>query len=217
MNIGVVFCRAMSLGMPALLALSWSSPALGSFHLFRIQEIYSSADGSVQFIELRESSGSDFENFWAGVTLTSTQGSTTRALTFPGNLPSTQTASRSVLIATPAFAALAGVAPDFVVPAPFLFPGGGTLNYGGVDSVTYPPMPSDGVSSVDRNGVAATNTPTNFAGQTGALVGTSPPPPFPPPAPPAEIPTLENASLAAIALLLAAVALLVRRIGAPKR
>jgi serralysin len=157
------------------LAASLSAPAGAAFHLFRINEIYSSADGTVQFIELKESTGSNFESFWQGQTLTSMQGATTRTFTFPTDLPNTQTASRSVLIATPAFAALAGVTPDFVVPAPFLFPGGGAINYAGVDSVAYDPLPTDGITSINRNGVQALSSPTNFAGQTGSLIAPIPP------------------------------------------
>ncbi|HEY3179859.1 MAG TPA: hypothetical protein VGL25_13365 [Casimicrobiaceae bacterium] len=179
-------------------ALFLTGQASAAFHLFRIDELYSNADGTVQFIELKESTGSDFESFWQGQTLTSTQGTTTRIFTFPANLPSTQTASRSVLIATPAFAALAGVTPDFVVAAPFLFPGGGTINYAGVDSVSYGPLPNDGVTSVNRNGVSAPNSPTNFAGQTGSLAAPAPPPA----AATSVIPTLGTAGLSLLAILL---------------
>jgi hypothetical protein len=188
-----------------LVALAVVGPTNAAFHLFRIQEIYSSADGTIQFVELRESAGADFESFWAGQSITSTQGTTTRSYTFPANLPSTQTASRSVLIATPGFAALAGVTPDFVVPAPFLFPGGGTLDYAlGTDSVAYPALPTDGVSSVDRNGVPGPNSPTNFAGQTGSLAPTPPPPGAPVEA--AEIPALGLPALALLGAIVAFVA-----------
>jgi hypothetical protein len=182
-----------------LIALGYRNDAIAAFHLFRINEIYSSADGTIQFVEIRESTGSDFESFWQGQTLMSNLGSTVRTFTFPSNLPSTQTASRSVLIATPGFAAAAGVTPDFVVPAPFLFPGGGTINYAGVDTVTYGPLPTDGTSSIDRNGARATATPTNFAGQSGSLA-----PAPPPPAPVSQaVPSLADGVLAALAALLA--------------
>jgi hypothetical protein len=42
------------------------------------------------------------------------------------------TVGKHVLIATPGFASLGLVTLDYVVPAPFLFPGGGTLNYAGI-------------------------------------------------------------------------------------
>ena len=192
------------------LAASWLVAGLAghadaAFHLFRIQELYSSADGTVQFVELKESSGSDFESFWLGNALTSMQGTTVRTFTFPANLPTTSTASKSVLIATPGFAALAGVTPDYTIPAPFLFPGGGTINYAGVDSVTYAALPTDGVTSVDRNGVPAPNSPTNFAGQSGALTPPAPPPPSV--APTLDVPALSIAGLALTASLIALVAL----------
>jgi len=193
-----------------ILAASYGGSANAAFHLFRINELYSSPDGTIQFIEIRESTGSDFESFWQGQRLRSTQGTTVRDFIFPSNLPSTQTASRSVLIATPAFAAAAGVTPDFVVPAPFLFPGGGTINYASVDIVTYGPLPTDGVTSIDRNDVRALNSPTNFAGQTGSLA----PAPPPPVVAVASVPALDPLG---VALLVVLVAFVTRAAGGRRR
>ena len=39
--------------------LTAASAALATFHLFRIEQLYSNADGTVQFIVLRESSGAN--------------------------------------------------------------------------------------------------------------------------------------------------------------
>jgi hypothetical protein len=191
---------AISVSLAALLLLSGAARA--SFHTFQIDELYSSPDGSVQFVELHESFNSPGEQFLAGHTLVSTQGGQTRTFTFPANLPSSATQNRFVLIATPAFAAAAGVTPDYVVPAPFLFPGGGTVDYAGVDQVTYPALPGDGHSSLDRSGVAAAATPTNFAGEVGVLL---PPPPPPPPATVAAgVPALQPLAAAALIGLVAA-------------
>ena len=178
--------------------------AQASFHLFRIAELYSDAAGVVQFVELHEAFGADFQDQFAGKQLTSQQGSTTRIYTFATNLPSTSTADKRLLIATPAFAALGIVTPDYIVPAPFLFVGGGTLDFAGVDSVTYPALPSDGVRSLNRDGTTGTNSPTNFAGQTASIL--------PPAAPVQAVPTLDWTGLALLAaLLLTARALLSRR------
>src|SRR4029078_9830944 len=89
-----------------------------AFHLFRIDQVYSNADGSVQYVVMRESSGSNLENFWStGASLRATRaGGTARIMPFTTNLPSTETASRSVLIATPGFAALNLVTPDYMIP-----------------------------------------------------------------------------------------------------
>jgi len=61
------------------------------------------------------------------------------------------------------------IAPDFIVPAPFLFPGGGTLDFAGVDPFTYPALPLDGVKSLARDGSTGTNSFTTFAGQSGSV------------------------------------------------
>ncbi|MFN7086248.1 MAG: calcium-binding protein, partial [Burkholderiales bacterium] len=141
-----------------------------SFHLYQINELFSNADGSVQFIELTVGPANG-ESFWQGLPISVTQGGTTHSFTFPANLPGTATADTSVLIATQGFANLGIVTPDFIIPAGFLFTGGGTVNFAGVDAVTYAALPTDGSSSVNRAGVAAVNSPTNFAGATGTVAG----------------------------------------------
>jgi len=144
-----------------------------SFHLYRINELYSNSDGSVQFIELTVD-GSTGEGFWQGRTITVSQGGTTHSYTFPTNLPSAiDTANTSVLIATQGFADLGIVAPDFIVSSGFLFTGSGTVNFASADSVAYASLPTDGTHSVDRNGTSAVNSPKNFAGATGTVTAPS--------------------------------------------
>jgi serralysin len=138
-----------------------------TFHLYDIDEIFSNADGTVQFIEL--STSSNFENQWGGETITVSQGGTTHSFTFPNNLPSEATANTSVLIATQGFADLGIVTPDYIVPAGFLFTSGGTVNFAGFDSVTYAALPSDGTHSVTDTGAVVTASPENFAGATGQM------------------------------------------------
>ena len=58
-----------------------ASCALGSYHTFRVEQIYSNADGSVQFIVMREMQGANGENLWSGRTLTG--GVDSRALERP--------------------------------------------------------------------------------------------------------------------------------------
>jgi serralysin len=142
-----------------------------TFHLYRINEIFSNADGSVQFIEL--TSTSDFENQWAGHTITASQGGVTHSFNFPIDLPSEATGNTSVLIATQGFADLGIVTPNYIVPAGFLFTSGGALNFASADVVTYTALPTDGTHSINRSGVSATATPTNFSGATGQLPSTT--------------------------------------------
>lgn len=138
------------------------------FHQYRLNEVYSNASGSIQFIELVVGNANG-ESFWAGITLSTTRNGVTHSFSFPGNLPSTATANTSVLIATQAFADLGIVTPDYIVPANFLFTAGGTLNFGGVDLITYGALPADGINSLGRTGAASPATPKNFAGATGTL------------------------------------------------
>lgn len=142
-----------------------------SFHLYRINELYSNADGTIQFIEL-SNGPTNGEGFWAGQNIKVTQGGTTHTYNFVANLPSTSaTANTTVLIATQGFADLGIATPNFIVPSGFLFTsGGGTVNFAGVDSVSYSSLPLDGVHAVDRSGTMQVNTPRNFAGTTGTAL-----------------------------------------------
>ena len=71
-----------------VLLLALSAPAVeATFHTFRIEQLYSNADGTVQFVVLRESSGANGENQWSGRTLRMTTAAGTSTFIFPGNLP----------------------------------------------------------------------------------------------------------------------------------
>ena len=161
----------------SLFALMLAAPAaFAEFHLFQIEQLFSNADGSVQFVVLHEFTGSNGENFWAGHSLASSSAGANKMFAFPSNLPSGATANKRVLVATQGFAALGIVTPDFTVPNGFLPITGGTLNYAGVDSVNFGALPTDGVTAINRNGQPSPNLATNFAGQTGSVTAAAPPP-----------------------------------------
>ena len=153
-------------------------PAQAAFHLFRIDQVFSNADGTIQYVVLTESTGSNGENFWQGNRLTTTGGAGgPQQLQFPSNLPSGDTASKSVLVATSGFAALNLVTPDFTIPAGFIPIGGGTLNYASVDQIALPALPTDGATAIDRNGAHIAATAKNFAGVSAPVNVAVPPPP----------------------------------------
>jgi hypothetical protein len=164
---------------PGLLFLLFAHAAWAEFHTFQIEEVFSNADGTLQYVVLHEALGMNGESFLAGHTLTSTSGGTTNTLVFPTNLPgggcsyygctSSPTADARVLIATQGFAALGLVTPDYVIPNGFLALTNGTINYAGVDQVTYMTLPTDGTSAINRNGGMLQNLATNFNGQTGSV------------------------------------------------
>ena len=169
------FPRWLTIAAFALIATS----ARAEFHTFQIEQMYSNADGSLQFVVLHESQGMNGENFLQGQVLISTHLGVTKTYIFPTNLPGgsmycdgyygcynnpSPTAGSRVLIATQGFAALNLVSPDYVIPNGFLPVDGGTLNYATVDQLTFASLPTDGVSALSRSGAIIPNVATNFIG-----------------------------------------------------
>ena len=158
----------------ALLVASGATSA--AFHFFQIQQLFSTADGEVQFVVLREAVGANGEHVLAGHTLRATRPGIAKSFTFPTNLPSPATANKSVLIATQGYVDLRAAqpganlpAPDYVVQNRFLPVDGGTLNYADTDIVVYSALPSDGTTARLRNGTTAPNVATNFAGASASV------------------------------------------------
>jgi Repeat of unknown function (DUF5648) len=152
-----------------LIALFAASLARADFATFVIDELYSNADGSVQYVVLHEAQGTNGANLLTGHTLSATHAGVTKEFTFPTDLPSATTANRRVLIGSNGFAALRAIAPDYQMPDRFLPTDGGTVNYAGVDQIAYATLPLDGNNALHRSGTAAANLATNFAGQTFAV------------------------------------------------
>lgn len=146
-----------------------SGAAWGSFHSYLIEAVYSNADGTVQFVVLRESQGLTGQRFLAGRTLTSTHGTVARTYTFPTDLPGNDTANRRILVATQGFADLRLIAPDYIIPSQFLPTDAGMVDYAGLDQVAYASLPTDGVNAIGRTGAAMPNLATNFAGATAVV------------------------------------------------
>ena len=144
---------------------------------FEIAQVYSNADGAVQFVVIHDRGSTDCdagEDRWAGVALVSTGPGPQRTFVFPTNLPSCETSTRHMLIATEGFAALGLVSPDYVIPNGFLQIPNGAVGFAGVSLVTYTALPTDGVNALYRDGTIRQNLATNFAGAT-ATVAAGPP------------------------------------------
>jgi hypothetical protein len=158
----------------AVLLLSMLAlPARAVFHLWQMSEIYSNADGTVQFLELAAlTSGQQFVGFH---TVRSTSAGVTQTFVFDRDL-SGDSFDRRMLIGTQGFAALGVVQPDFIMPNGFLSRTGGTLTFGeGADVWTYGALPSPPLS-LNRDGSASTNSPRNYAGQSGSIGASTPGP-----------------------------------------
>jgi serralysin len=158
-----------------------SAEAAAFFHLWGFTEVYSNADGSVQFIEMRNTSNN--EHFAMGAQIRSA--STNKVFTFPSNLSSSFTANKNLLIATAGFGALpGGVAADFTLPSTSFFnPAGDTLTlsapgFGTIDSRMFSSIPTDGLMSrIFPSNADVTNSPTNFSGASGSVNPSLPPTP----------------------------------------
>lgn len=156
--------RARIVALATVVGLLAASSAFAGHHLWDFTEIFSNADGSVQYMELY--TAEDNEQLLGAFSITS--GGNT--FDFVTDLPTSATADTYVLIATSNFAALPGaVTPDYIIPGNFFSTGGGTLNYAGVDIWNYGAVPTDGVNALQRNGSSTTNSPTNFAGASGSV------------------------------------------------
>jgi serralysin len=158
-------------------------------HTWYIQEIYSNASGSVQFVEFfgNTLNGEDFLNGQTlnflvnGVTQNTMTFSNATATDGTGDL-SGPTLNKTVLIGTANLATLYGVTPDYIIPGNFLATG--ALNRivfsASGDQVNLTNLPTNGSSSLDglvnNFGTTAADTaiqtfatPKNFAGQTATI------------------------------------------------
>jgi hypothetical protein len=147
---------------PMLATAAAQSPAWG------LNEVYSNADGSVQFVVYLTREGG--QQHLGGLTLVVYGGGMTHTLVFPRDLPG-ESAGRTFLIATQGFADLNVLQPDYVVPNGFFPIAGGTISVAGNSypghSYHYRPLPTDGAraywldEAADWYGAAVA---TNFAG-----------------------------------------------------
>jgi|SRR5262245_35393963 len=180
MRRGARLVAALALAVAALAP----RPAAAFGHLWDISEIYSNADGTVQFIEMASDVAG--ENSLSQLFLRST--GTGQEFHFPNDLAGS-TMNRHLLVATAGFASQPGaVTPDYVMPDGFIRVQGDTLSFwsegGGAPPYGTPPvqwdtytfgagaLPTDGTSSIQRDHgtiTTGTNSPTNFAGQSGSL------------------------------------------------
>lgn len=174
--------RALRVAAAAIL-LSIATSSMATFHTFKIHQLFSNADGTVQFVVLREASQQNGEHLWADHALAAwAKGGVERTFTFEYPLPSSETSGKYVLVATQAFADLRIVKPDYIMPAGFLTTTSGAVDFAQVDAIEYASLPTDGETALFRDGKTGPNVATNFGGASGSVKSIAAPPPPPPPA-----------------------------------
>jgi hypothetical protein len=172
------------IGIPLLLCfLAPSRPAGAASHQWRFNELFSNADGTIQFIEMQECCGFTMETSLSSKWIFAIHAN--HKYTFRSNLTG-NTANKYLLLATQGFADTPGApAPDFIIPSGFLPLDGDTLEYSPYyDTATriYGVLPQDGISALEVgpgvDGISQTdddvymtdvNSPTNYAGESGSI------------------------------------------------
>ena len=162
-----------------------STLVIAGSHTWKFVEAFSNADGTIQFIEFGELNGAAAEF----AIQTHTMSSNSKLFSIGGSALTGSTAFKRFLVATPAFAALPGApTPDRILPAgsvPFFSRVNDTLACSGWPSMIFTAgqLPTDGIHSLTAaaNGTCSpctvtVNSPKNYAGVTGS-VDASPPPP----------------------------------------
>jgi len=147
----------------------------GAQSTFKIAQVFSNLDGSVQYVALTETAGLDNQGIFKGLTLTVTHAGVAKQFTFPDNLATWKTAHLTIVVAaTPDLTFGPSISDnngnfivrsfsDFVVPARFVAADGGTIDFAGFDQVSYPALPADGETAWYRDGTVARATlPGNY-------------------------------------------------------
>ena len=158
--------RCAALGLAVTMVIS---PARAAFHLWSLNEIYTDSSGTLQFVELSCTFGS--QQFVGGQTMTVVQAGNTNShiFTIPSNLPG-DTTNHKFLMGTAGLHAAGGPTPDYIIPNNFLFAAGGSISFWGQNSGAYTALPTDGSLSRNWGDGNAVNSPVNFAGQPGTVV-----------------------------------------------
>ena len=163
-----------------------AAPVRGAFHFWEMKEIFTSADGTVQFVEFFTTFSG--QEFLSGHTLTANSDGVIKTFTFPAAIPvvfPNTTANKHFIVATDGFGALAGgVTPDYSpLPSNFFDPDATTItfqfaNFYDTLVVSGASIPKDGVNSLTDsntsqggpdNMTVTLNSPTNFAGAAGSV------------------------------------------------
>jgi serralysin len=176
---GMTMQTARQFSCVMLAALLLPMSALATRDQWDISEVYSNADGSVQYIEMLNLSNNQ-NQLSLGKLIADSDGIIMK-FDFLTNTPDTSTANKRVTIATPGFANLPGaIVPDYTfLVGPFFDPTANSVTISfttSTESTTFhsvtftsTDLPTNGVDSLNNDLSTGTNSPTNYAGETGQL------------------------------------------------
>ena len=147
----------------AIVLVVAASPSLASFHLFVLNEFYSNADGTVQFIEAEHRVRRAAVHFMAKPFRA--RKARPRARSLSHGPARRQYPAGPFSSAPPRFASARPGRPitSFIARCSISRQ---RRRQSAVDFVSWTALPVDGSLSINRSGVAAINSPKNFAGAT---------------------------------------------------
>ena len=166
--------RARLANLVAIFLLIAPAAAIAGIHTWDVAEVFSNADGTIQFVELVEANGGNGETGVSGGGVSSATAS--KSFSWTG-APVVNTANKRYLVGSQSFADLTGAPPiDGLMPLsvlPFFFaPASDTVSFLVYDSCPFTAVPTNGLGARDcvTNANTASNSPTNYAGTPGSVV-----------------------------------------------
>lgn len=164
----------LSIGLAASIIIAATvtmSHAIADFDQWQFSEVFSNAEGDVQYVELQTTVSNQGD--LSGLTLVASDasGQQQNSLLFSANLLA-ETQDSKLLIATQSFVQTTGLSADFEIADGFLFTEGGSLDFAnGTAVLNY------GASQLAKNGEQSMSSsldpqlpdPTNFAGLSATL------------------------------------------------
>lgn len=143
------------------------TPLFAAFDQGAIFEVFSNADGDVQYIELLTAADVNPELNNQSLVTRTRAGEVFNSLIFPSDF-TVASSALTFLMATQKFVDQTGLAADFLLPENFLPRDGGTIDLAsGVATFTYQPgeLPLNGAQSLNASGNAQIASPRNSAGE----------------------------------------------------
>lgn len=159
--------KVITRSIPVVVAATMGS-AVADFDQWQINELFSNAEGTVQYIELQTDASS--QGSLSGLTLVASDasGQQQNTLEISSNLTG-DTLGKNLLFATETFVQSTGLSADFEIEDGFLFTEGGSLNFAnGTSVISYEAsqLAKNGVQSLSGALLPQSSDPTNFSGLT---------------------------------------------------
>lgn len=159
--------KVIARSVPIVAAATMGS-ALADFDQWQINELFSNAEGTVQYIELQSAASN--QGSLSGLTLVATDisGQQQNTLEISSNLAG-DTLGKKLLFATQSFVQSTGLSADFEIEDGFLFTEGGSLDFAnGASVISYQAsqLAKNGVQSMSGALLPQQSDPTNYSGLT---------------------------------------------------